>query len=184
MSKSSFFDKFTFFQKLKSVKHIEIIVISIFVIILAVVFMSSTKTTSSNKQQEIASLEQYADYLEQKLENVICKINGAGKTTAMLSFDGRITYEYAKEKEETTTSSSVSGGSNSKTTVNEEVIIISQNGKQTPLIVKEIYPPISGVVIVCDGAGDIAVKLNIISAVQTVLGVDANKIQVLAGDGK
>lgn len=174
-------DKISFIQRLKNVKHLEIIVIAIFIIVLGVVFISSSNTKEEASNLNEASLEEYATYLENKLEAVIKQIKGVGSACAMLTFDGRITYEYAKESEEVTTSNSVGGGTNSKTTTNEKVIIVTQNGKSGPLVVKEIYPNISGVVIVASGAESVEVRLNIISAVETVLGISANKIQVLSG---
>lgn len=180
--KTSLFDRIPFMQKLKNIKHIEFVILVIFVVVLAVIYMSSQKNESSTSNMaEASSLEEYGEYLEDKLENVIKNIDGAGNIEVMITFDGRITYEYATEKEEVTTSSSVTGGTNSKTTTNEKMIIVSQNGKETPLIVKEIYPPIAGVVVVSSGAGNVAVKLNIISAIETLLDVDNNKVQVLAG---
>ena len=178
----STWDRIPFLQKLKNIKHIEVIVISIFVVVLAIVYLSSINSgsTSSDNYSD-ATLEEYANYLESKLSNVIGQIDGAGKVSVMLTFDGRITYEYATENEEVTTSSSVTNGTNTKTTVNEKVIIVTQNGKSTPLIVKEIYPPISGVIVVSSGAESVGVRLNIISAVETVLGISPNKVQVLTG---
>ncbi len=174
-------DKISFIQRLKNVKHLELIIIAIFVVVLGVIFLSSSNAKKEITGLNEASLEEYATYLENKLETVIKQIKGVGSAYAMLTFDGRITYEYAKEKEEVTTSNSVGGGTNSKTTTNEKVIVVTQNGKSGPLIVKEIYPDISGVVIVASGAESVDVRLNIISAVETVLGVSANKIQVLSG---
>ena len=144
-------------------------------------FSSSKNTPHTPNTFQLQSLEEYGGHLESKLENVLKNIDNAGNVNVMITFSGRITYEYATEKEEVTTSSSVTGGTNSKTTTNEKLIIVMQNGKETPLIVKEIYPPIAGVVVVASGAGNIAVKLNIMSAVETVLDIDSNKIQILVG---
>lgn len=180
--KSSVWDKIPFFQKIKNIKHIELIVISIFVLILGVVYFSSTGSNNANAElNSDASLEEYANYLEEKLKSVIGNIDGVGNVSVMLTFDGRITYEYATESEEVTTSSSVTNGTNTKTTINEKVIIVTQNGKNTPLVVKEIYPKVGGVLVVASGANDVKVRLNIISAVQTLLNVDDAKIQVLSG---
>ena len=48
------------------------------------------------------------------------------------------------------------------------------------MIVKKIYPKVKGVVIVADGAKDFSIKMNILTAVETVLEVDRNNITVLA----
>lgn len=183
MSKDGGFgwDKITFFQKIKNIKHIDKIIIAIFIVIIGILFLSSNNTKGVNEEVVSSSLEEYTDYLEKKLQNVIKNIDGAGEVSVMLTFAGRIEYEYAKESEETTTSSNITSGSNSKTTVNEKVIIVNQNGKNMPLIVKEIYPNIGGVVVVASGAKDVSVRLNIINAVQTVLDVSPSKIQVLVG---
>ena len=179
-SKSSIWDKVPFLTKIKNIKHIEVIVVFIFVAVLAVVYISSmsgSKTTISSD----FNIENYANNLEYKLECVLSEIAGAGKVNVMVMLDGGMKYEYAKQSEEVTTSSSLTSGTNSKTTTNENIVMISQNGKQTPLIVREYYPEVSGVVVVCSGAQNVAVKLNIISAVSTLLGVDNNKIEVLVG---
>ena len=121
--------------------------------------------------------------METKLKNVLGNISGAGSVSVMITFDGRITYEYATEKEETETTSSVTSGSNSKTVTKEEIILVNKNGQQVPIVVKEIYPEIAGVVIVASGAKDVAVRLNIISATTTLFDISNDKIQVLVGVG-
>ncbi len=179
----SLWDKIPLIQKLKSIKHFEFILIGIFVAVLGVIYLSS-KPTNSQKNNESTSfdLQVYTSSIEKRLESVIGDISGVGRVSVMVTLDGGMSYEYAKESEEVTTTSSVSGGSNSKTTVNESVVIVTQNGKNTPLIVREIYPNVSGVLVVCSGAGNVAVKLNIINAVSTLLGVSENKIEVLPGN--
>ena len=178
----SLLDKIPFMQKLKNIKHIELIIIAIFVVVLVIIYMSSS---SSNTKNDVAlndaSLEEYGDYLEEKLTKVLGKIDGIGNIDVMVTFNGRISYEYATESEEITNSSSVSGGTNTKTTINEKVIIVEQNGKDTPLIVREIYTGMRGVVVVAGGADNVKVKLDVINAISTLLCVYASKIQVLKG---
>lgn len=180
--KQSVWDRVPFLQKLKNVKHIEIIVIAIFITILALIFLSSqAKKSGSTAQISEFNLEVYTKNLENRLSLVLGEINGAGKVSVMVTLDGGISYEYAKESEEVTTTSAITNGTNTKTTTSESVVIVTQNGKSTPLIVREIYPEVSGVVVVSSGAGNVAVKLNIINAVSTLLGVSENQIQVLVG---
>ena len=179
-TKSNFWDKLSFLQRLKNIKHIEIIVVVLFVFVLAVLYISSLTNTTKTSLDDF-NVQEYASNLECKLENVLGEISGAGKVSVMIMLDGGMKYEYAKESEEVTTSSSLTNGTNSKTTTNENIVMITQNGKSTPLIIREYYPEVTGVVVVCSGAKNIAVKLNIISAVSTLLGVDNSKIEVLVG---
>lgn len=180
--KKSFWEKFPFLQKLKSIKHIEIIIIAIFFVVLGIIFFSgkSEKKVSPIVSESI-SLEQYQQKLESNLEDVLSKIEGAGNVSVMLTLNGGISYEYATESEEVTTSNSVANGTNTKTTVTEKVVIVSINGKPTPLIVREIYPEVAGVVIVSSGADNVAVKLNMLSAVQTLLKISDSNIEILTG---
>lgn len=179
--KNGSWDKVPFIQRLKNIKHIELIVVAIFVVVLLMVYISSSKKTKTINQNitSEAKLEEYGEMLENKIAGILTRINGAGDVSVLITFDGRISYEYATESEEITTSNSISNGTNTKTTTNEKIIIVNQNGKSGPLIVKEIYPPVSGVVVVSKGASNVAVRLNIISAVETALGISANKIMVL-----
>lgn len=181
--KSSVWDRLTILQKLKNIKHIEFIIISIFLVILAIIFFSSN-TDSKKNETSISGFDiaQYAQILEKRLSVVLSEINGAGRVTVMITLDGGMSYEYATESEEVTTSSSITSGTNSKTTKSESVVIVTQNGKSSPLVVKEIYPGIAGVVVVCSGAGSVAVKLDIINAITTLLDVDDSKVQVLVGN--
>ena len=179
-SKSSAWDRVPFLTRLKNIKHIELIVVAIFVVVLAVIYISSTSSNTVSTTGEF-NIEAYSNSLEKKLENVLGEISGVGKVSVMVMLDGGMKYEYAKESEEVTTSSSLTSGTNSKTTTNESIVMINQNGKSTPLIIREYYPDVCGVVVVCSGASNVAVKLNIINALSTLLGVDSNRIEVLVG---
>ena len=65
-------------------------------------------------------------------------------------------------------------GGRTITTFNPVIV----NGK--PIILGEKYPEITGVVIVSKGAGNLTVKMAILNAATTVLGVPASKVQILS----
>jgi len=181
--KKSFFDRFPLLSKLKKIKHFELIIFGVFIVILISIFFSSNSNKKTTKVENLTefSAEQYANYLEQKLEDVIGNISGAGKVTVMITLDGGMRYEYATQTEETTTSSEVSGNTNSKVVKNEKVVIVNVNGKSTPLIVKEKYPEISGVVVVASGASNAQVKLNINRAILALIDIKDENIEILVG---
>jgi stage III sporulation protein AG len=122
--------------------------------------------------------------LEARLEQVLSQIDGAGKVKAM------VTLSYGKEivlSQDQTTDESVSketdseGGVREVTSSRIEVknIIITENGKQKPLIVKEIQPKVEGAIIVAEGGGKAVIKEAIVSSVSAALGIDAHKVHVL-----
>lgn len=181
--KQSFWGRVPFLQKLKNIKHIEIYLLCIFAIILIVIYSSSIKNKSPKQQtQDSFTAQEYSEYLEKKLSGILSNISGAGTVKVMITLDGGMKYEYEKQSEEITTSNEVGGNTNKKTTKNEEVVIVTINGKATPLIIKESYPNVCGVVVVASGATNIQVKLNIMKAIKTLLNINEENVQILVGN--
>lgn len=184
-SKTSIFDRIPLLQKIKNIKHIELILLLIFAIVLVVIYSSTKSKTNASAtitSSEELTAQEYSQYLENKLASILSNISGAGTVKVMITLDGGMKHEYAKESEEITTSNEVGGSTNTKTTKNEKVVLVSINGKSTPLIVKESYPDVCGVVVVCMGASNAQVKLNIMKAIITLLNVDEKRVQIMVGN--
>ena len=181
--KTSIWEKFPFLQKIKNIKHIELILLCIFAIVLVIIYSSSTKSTkSATSSSSEFSVQEYSLYLENKLSNILSNISGAGAVKVMITLDGGMKYEYAKESEEIITSNEIGGSTNIKTTKNEEVVLVTINGKTTPLVIRESFPDVCGVVVVASGAKNAQVKLNIMKAVTTLLQVKEDCIQIMVGN--
>ena len=56
-----------------------------------------------------------------------------------------------------------------------EIVITDNDGKKEALVRKIIKPQICGVVIVCEGGGDIKVNERLLKAVSTVLGISRKR---------
>ena len=69
-----------------------------------------------------------------------------------------------------------SSTTSSGTTVNKTNVVML-NGQ--PVVQEEIYPKIKGIVVVAQGAGNVAIKMNILSLIQTVIDVENSKINIL-----
>lgn len=172
-----------FFQKLKGIKHIEIIIavilISVFLLIYFSNFNSKTKTDSSTTNS--TSLANYYGELEVKLEKILKEIQGVGNVKVMITVSSSSKLVYATSKEETnsTNSNGSTTISNNQTTTNP--ILVQINGKSQPLVVEEILPDIQGIVVVCSGANDYKVKLEVLKAIQTLVNVPSSSIEILVG---
>lgn len=55
-----------------------------------------------------------------------------------------------------------------------------KDGSQVPATQTIINPKIEGVIVTAEGANDVAIKANIIAAVEAVTGVATHKIQVFS----
>ncbi len=169
-------------EKMKKVKHIEIYLAVIAVVIIIMIYFSSLPTTENNSETESSvqntSTDTYADIMEGKLRNLIGSISGAGNVAVMVMTNGEGTAELAYNKEEETVSQTGSNGQIITTTTKNEELILN-SGK--PIILWTNPPEIIGIVIVATGAYDVSVKLNILRAVQTIIGDNVVDIEILPG---
>ena len=159
-------------DKLKKIKHIGLYL----ALFLAVVTLSNLKeenpsTNLDTNIQKFSSSSEYITWLENKLENVLGKVKGAGNVEIILTLDKGFEYVYATEEE---IKELASGGSVTTT----KVVLV--NGQ--PVLEEEIFPSIKGIVVVSQGAEDVGVRLNLLSALQTVVSVDSSKITILEGN--
>ena len=178
--KSIFSSKF--FQKLKGIKHIEIIIAVILISALLLIYFSNfTSKTSSSTTTNSTSLANYYGELEGKLEKILKEIQGVGNVKVMITVSNSSKLVYATSKEETsnTNTNGSTTISNNQTTTNP--ILIQVNGKTQPLVVEEILPDIQGIVVVCSGAEDYKVRLEVLKAIQTLVKVPSSSIEILVG---
>jgi len=168
----------SFFERFKKIKHLHIYIALLIGIVVCLIYFCSIApskkqpdSTNQDSTENYGTSVEYVDFLENKLSNVLSKVSGVGKVNVIITLEDGFSYEYATDTE---TKTMVSGGT--ETTVTTETVILV-SGK--PVVIKEIYPKIKGVVVVADGAKDVTVKLNILTAVETVLEVDRNNITIL-----
>lgn len=163
------------FEKMRKIKHIQIILAVAVALLVCVIYFSFFTSTKSDKKDEtsptsFSSAEAYVDWLENKLDNVLSKISGAGQVSTIVTLQNGFTYDYAKEIETRTST----GGD---VVITSETLILV-NGE--PVVVKEWFPVVQGVVIVSSGANDFSVKMKMLEAVQTVLEIKADNIKILS----
>lgn len=171
-----------FINKMKGIKHIEIYLAVGLALIVALIYFSSLGASSSNKKNgsstnednlnlKFTSSQEYVCYLENKLENVITNVKGVGEADIIITLEKGFEYIYVTEEETNTTTNG---------SVITKVSVVMIDGQ--PVLKDEIYPLIKGIVVVADGVGDIDVKMNVLSLIQTVIDVDNSKINILESD--
>lgn len=167
------------YEKIKKVKHIEIylsIGLALVVALAYFAFIVPKKKTKSevpnvdNVSTTFSNSNEYIEYLENKLENVITRVKGVGDTEVIITLEKGFEYVYVTEDEMRTTSNGINITSSS---------VVMVDGK--PVIKEEIYPVVKGIVVIATGVNDVGVKMNIISIIQTVIDVDNSKISIFEG---
>lgn len=165
----------------RNLKILSLIFVGLVAVIMFLGINKETKnvetSSNSNNSNYLTTLE-YCAELENKLKAVLSNIDGAGQVSVMVSVDGSPELVYATEDDRTETSNSSGNTSSSNSST---PIIVQVGGSSTALILTENLPKVKGVVVVSSGAGDIAVRLNILNAVSTLLGISVDQVSVLKG---
>lgn len=161
------------FAKIKSVKNIEII---IGLVIIAVMIIIYSNVSAAKEKTDAASGGEatLTDNLETRLADILGEIEGAGEVKVMITYAGtgdKITAET------TNTHTTTTNGSTSSTTTTTTTSSPVLSGSDV-VILQEKMPEIKGVIVVAEGASDMKVKLKLMQATATVLGINANSIQI------
>ncbi len=159
----------------KKIRHKEFVLACLIAVLLCVFYFTFFNNKKTDKTEQIStnsfsSAEEYVDWIENKLNNVLSQISGAGKTSVLVTLESGFSYDYAKEVESRTSN----GGD---VVITSETVILV-NGE--PVVVKEWYPVIKGVVVVSAGAKDFTVKMKLLEAVETLLEVEEKQIKILS----
>ena len=142
------------------------------IFIIGIVFM--LMPLGGQRQEDDKKAQNYNAYSdEERLEEILSKIDGVSNVSVMVTYYGTTTYDVAFEKNE---SDSVSEKGRTKS---EENSVITANGH--PLVKGEVYPKAKGVVVIANGAGIPSVKKAITDAVTAALEVSSYRVCVLDG---
>ncbi|MBR2468217.1 MAG: hypothetical protein IKB42_04175 [Clostridia bacterium] len=170
-----------YFLKNKQIKSL--IVVLIFALLAFIILSSSfgedlTTVNKNEKSYSYTSSLEYCEKLEEKLEEVLGGISGVGKLKVMVTVDSGPELKYATNSQEKSNHSSMGENSTTSTTILDEPIILTSSGSKVPLIVTEISPKVTGVVVVASGAKDVGIKLDLMQAVMVLLNISSNKVQI------
>ena len=135
--------------------------------IVIVIFLSGQKNNFSFLKGDSSESVDYVSEMENRLETLLCDVSGVGKINAFITVDGSSREIVLKNVEDKL----IDGV---KTSV-ESIVLVG--GK--PYVTKTENPKIIGVVIVCEGADDLNVRLSINEIVQTTLKVDADSVRII-----
>lgn len=147
-------------------------VVLIFFVGLAMMLLPGS---SNSQQKEVSSKSestQYKQSLEERLSAILSRVAGAGDVQVVLSIAAG--EETLFQTNDDITNNEENGSMNTNT-----VTVIDSDRNENGLI-RQVIPEIyQGAVVVCTGADDPQIKLEIVDAVSKVTGLGANKISVL-----
>ena len=153
-------------------------------VVALVVFCSALKSVqgktedSSNKDNKTESMQDFISNTECRLENILQSIKGVGDVSVFIMASQSSEFVYITDDEINKTQSA----GNSTESITASVVTIKNGNDSAPVLKMEIYPKITGVLIVAEGAGDEKRRLMILNAVAVALDIENSKIEVLAAE--
>ena len=134
-------------------------------------------------KEELTVKSSNKNELEERLENILSKIEGVGVAKVMITYSetSQTMAMYNEDSKISDTEEQASGGGTrkiSETNSKKEVIYKEVNGEKIPVTQSIISPKVEGAIITATGAKSAVVKTNIIQAVEAVTGLPTHKIQV------
>lgn len=145
----------------------EYILIILLTVVVILIFLSGQDITLPFSNAENKTSDNYVSSLESSLQKILGEVNGAGKISVFITVEGSEEQVVLKNVE-TKTENGV------KSTV-ESIVLVG--GK--PYVTKVQNPKIIGVAIVCEGADDLSVRLNITEIVTTTLSVSSESVRII-----
>lgn len=140
----------------------------------------------SQKAAKETEAEDYASYLESKLEDTLSRVKGVGKVKVMVTLEAsaeRIVEKDVNSESESVQETDSQGGSRSTTNrSSSQTTVYEGDGNTssgTPYITKELTPVVGGIVIIAQGGDDPVTVKNITEAVQALFEIDTHKIKVM-----
>jgi len=127
-----------------------------------------TETGESTGEEQLFSLDQ----TEEKMEEILGKIEGAGKLQVMLTLKSGPQLQLAEDVDE-------AQNSEESESRRETVTIRRGSSNEEVVVTHQVYPAYQGAVVVCQGADQAAVRLAITEAVSALTGLSSDRITVV-----
>ena len=156
-------------RKLFSRKGFGIVVIGLVAGIILLLIPKTESKTESVQQDLTLNSAEYCLLLEQKAEEMICRLDGVDSCSVFITLERGYRYVYATDQH-------VREESGSKET--DKTIVLAGNGNgEEAILIEETPPTVAGVAVVCKGAS-YETQYRIISLMCALFDINSNRISV------
>lgn len=138
--------------------------------ILLIVGSEMKPAKNNDKSNTQIEYNQYISELEDKTQKIVSSIEGVGECKVMITLSTSEESVYAQNIDEKINDSSMSQK-------NEYVFNDKSNGDE-PVLIKQYFPNIQGVVVVCSGGDKTIVQERVINCIKSLYNISASNISV------
>lgn len=138
-------------------------------VLIGILLMMIPESVEKQDYSEVQdSKQQTEETLESALEEILGKVDGAGKVDVLLTQrTGEQTIYQADENR-------------SQNMIEKETVLVSGSDRSEEGLVVQVNPPVYlGALVLCQGAENANVRLNIVKAVMSVTGLTSDQIAVV-----
>lgn len=136
--------------------------------------------TKENSKDQIMSPDEYSEFLQKQIEDLLTSIDGVGKVKALVYVDQscEVVPAYDSDKSESSLEETDSqGGKRNQNESNDKENLADNNGT---VVLKVIYPKIQGICISAQGAKSNVTKEKIKNALMALYGIEAHRIEIVS----
>ena len=116
--------------------------------------------------------------LQEEMEDILGRIQGVGEVQVLLTVDSDGERQLAEDSELSYSGSTAAPEDYSRSS---QTVLVDGGSAETPVVTQTVYPTYRGALVVCQGAGDPAVKLTVTEAVSALTGLGSDRICVVQG---
>lgn len=159
---------------LKMVGKYKYIIVVIAVGLLFLSFPSEKENSTDASKSSGADFD--VERFEKRIEKALSSCDGVGRAQVILSVDSGPESVYAREASQRLREQQNITESDSDT---KPSIMSEGSGRESPVIVKELYPEFRGAMVICDGADSATIRTKVTECVASLTGLTSNRISVI-----
>ena len=167
-------------EKLRHMRKDQLLIFFLVGVLLLVIALDGEEAVGTQAEEQ-----DYARYLERRLEETLSQLDGAGNVRVMVTLQSSaqkiVEKDTQGERDAITEEDSQGGRRTSENTSHQETTVYEGMGEksQEPYVSKELTPRVEGVVVLAEGGENALVKRNITEAIQALFGIDTHKIRIM-----
>lgn len=124
--------------------------------------------------------DSYTAALEDRLEEMVSCLEGAGAARVMVTLENGVEYIYADEQTVNTDRSEDGGGQvSTREDSKRSVVTVDGGDGKEGLLITQIEPSVRGVIVACEGAADANVAARVSEAVRVALDITEKRVCVI-----
>ena len=151
------------------------------VLLMLPVGTSSEEAVVPRSSDQRADLAEQAAALQEDMEEILSAVQGVGKVKVLLTIDRGTEQVLAGDTSLTYSGDTAAPNDYSRST---QTVILEESGTDSVVVRQEIWPKYRGAMVVCEGGGDPAVQLAVITSVSALTGLGTDQITVAKWDAQ